>query len=405
MHSFKWVVAFFVALVIVVGVPVFQFLRPAPPITLASTGKLTDAVLGAPPKLDWPKDGQAALVAVGVGDMGCSGRQTSKPIASVTKVMTAYLILKKHPLASGEDGPTVTVRKSDYQTYLSDKAKGESVLAVRVGEELTERQALEGLLLPSGNNVATMLAKWAAGSESEFVVWMNQMAHELGMTQTHYADASGFSPESVSTAANQVKLFAKAMDIKAFRNVVGEAQATLPVAGRVFNVDYRLGHGGIIGGKTGSTAEAGGCFAFASEKHIGKQNVLIVGVILGQEASTQIPSSLMTALDEGVTLSMEAQAALHEVRVIAAGEPVAALHAPWMSPHVVRPVQSLTVIGWNGMRLASKLTEPHRLTRRIAAGEPVGALTIVAGRQVKHTSLTTDVTMAGPSYLWRLKRL
>lgn len=405
MRSFKWVVVFFVVIAIVVGVPVIQFLRPTPPVTVASTNQMADVVPGEAPKLDWPKTGQAALIAVGVGDLGHSGPQTPSPIASVTKVMTAYLVLKQHPLALGEDGPELTVTKSDYQTYLTDKAKGESVLPVWSGERLSERQALEGLLLPSGNNVATMLATWVAGSEVKFVKQMNETAKEMGMTETHYADASGFLPQSESTAVDQTDLFVKAMNIDAFRNIVSQAQATLPVAGPVFNVNYRLGHGGIIGGKTGSTDEAGGCFAFAAEKNIAGTQVLIVGTVLGQRASVDEPSSLMKALDEGVTLSKEAQAALHEVHVLDAGQAVATLKAPWMSPRIVRPSTSLTVIGWNGMGLKSTFSTSNRLSGSVAAGETVAELTLTAGMQTKRTSLQTDEIISGPSYLWRLKRL
>lgn len=401
-RSFKWLVVLVVIVMVVIAVPVVQFLRPTPTFTLASKGAVETTVPGAAPKIDWPKEGQAALIAVGVGKMGQSGAQTPSPIASVTKVMTAYLILKQHPLGVGESGPEITVTKADYQTYLTDKAKGESVLPVKAGEKLTERQALEGLLLPSGNNVATLLANWAAGSNTKFVQQMNDMAKKMGMTQTHYADASGFLPASASTAVDQVKIFAKTMGINAFKEIVGEAQATLPVAGTVYNVDYVLGHGGIIGGKTGSTGHAGGCFVFASQKTVGSKNVLIVGAVLGQTAAT---SSLMAALDEGVKLSEEAQAALHEVQVVTPSQPVATLNAPWMTSQLLRPANTVKVIGWNGMNIASDVAITPNMKGNLTAGQTVGTLTVTAGDQKEQVSLKTDSAVAGPSYLWRLKRL
>ncbi|WAH41690.1 serine hydrolase [Alicyclobacillus fastidiosus] len=396
-RSIKWII---IALVII-AIPVVQFVRPVPHLTLQVNGATVQTVPGSKPKIDWPSEGQAALAVVGVGDMGHSGAQTPTPIASVTKVMTAYLVLKKHPLSIGQDGPSITVTNEDYQTYLSDKSKGESVLQVKPGEHLTERQALEGLMLPSGNNVATMLAEWCDGSESAFVQEMNSTAKSMGMTGTHYVDASGFNPGSESTAVDQVKLFSAAMQLSTFKTVVGEPQATLPVAGTVYNVDSEVGHGVIIGGKTGSTSQAGGCFVFASQKTIGANNVIIVGAVLGQ---TQTPE-LQTALDAGVTLSKNAQAALRHVQVVSADTPVATLSAPWTKSQVVRAGGSISVIGWPGMVIHESVQQNAKLASHEPAGATIGALTVTVGDQKYSVPLKTSTAMEGPSYTWRLKRL
>ncbi|GEO24601.1 hypothetical protein AAC03nite_03860 [Alicyclobacillus acidoterrestris] len=398
MRSIKWII---IALVII-AIPVVQFVRPVPHLSLQVSGATVNTVPGAKPKIDWPSEGQAALAAIGVGDMGHSGAQTPTPIASVTKVMTAYLVLKKHPLGIGQDGPSITVTNEDYQTYVSDKAKGESVLQVKPGEKLTERQALEGLMLPSGNNVATMLAKWCDGTESAFVNEMNKTAKSMGMTNTHYVDASGFNPGSSSTAVDQVKLFSAAMQLPTFKAVVAEPQATLPVAGTVYNVDSEVGHGVIIGGKTGSTSQAGGCFVFASQKTIGAKDVVIVGAVLGQ---TKTPE-LQTALDAGVTLSKNAQAALRHVQVVSADTPIATLSAPWTSSdETVRAGENVSVIGWPGMPIHESVQQAANLPTHVDAGATIGTLTITVGDQTKKIPLKTTKAMDGPSYAWRLKRL
>ena len=87
------------------------------------------------------------------------------PIASLAKIMTAYVVLRCHPLPAGGPGPPITVTAADAAAYASDKRHGQSVVKVERGEKLTERQALEALLIPSGNNIASMLAGWDAGSE------------------------------------------------------------------------------------------------------------------------------------------------------------------------------------------------------------------------------------------------
>ena len=172
--------------------------------------------------------------------------------------MTAYLVLVAHPLRRGAGGPQIVVKPADVAVYQADVAAGDSVVAVRAGERLTERQALEALLLPSGNNIATLLARWDAGSERAFVARMNARAGALGLAHTHYTDASGVQPGTQSTAADQVRLAMLAIQVPVFRQIVAMGQVTLPVAGRQHNLDKLLGTDGIVGIKTGTTSQAGG---------------------------------------------------------------------------------------------------------------------------------------------------
>jgi serine-type D-Ala-D-Ala carboxypeptidase (penicillin-binding protein 5/6) len=208
------------------------------------------AFTGRPLRLAWPRQGEAAVGVQGVGLIGFHGSGRATPIASLAKVMTAYLVLADHPLSGGEPGPQITVTPADVVVYRADEAAGQSVVAVRAGERLTERQALEGLLLPSGNNIATLLARWDAGSERAFVAKMNSRAQTLGLLHTRYTDASGVQAGTVSTAVDQVRLAMRAIVLPAFRQTVAMAQATLPVAGRQYNKNALLGKDGIFGVKT-----------------------------------------------------------------------------------------------------------------------------------------------------------
>src|SRR5205814_7710540 len=127
-----------------------------------------------------------------------------------------------------------------------------SIVPIVAGEELTELQALQALLLPSANNVAAVLARWDAGSEARFVARMNATAQSLGMSHTRYTDPSGFDDATVSTAADQVRLIDRAMRVPVFAGIVATPSATLPVAGTVHNTNTLLGHDGFVGVKTGS---------------------------------------------------------------------------------------------------------------------------------------------------------
>jgi D-alanyl-D-alanine carboxypeptidase (penicillin-binding protein 5/6) len=147
---------------------------------------------------------------------------------------------------------------------------------------LTERQALQALLLPSANNIAGVLARWDAGSVQQFVARMNVTARSLGMTHTRYTDPSGYDDATVSTAADQVRLVDRAMRLPVFASIVATPSATLPVAGTVHNTNTLLGRNGFVGVKTGSTAAAGGCFAFRAIRWIHGKRTTITGVVLGQ---------------------------------------------------------------------------------------------------------------------------
>jgi D-alanyl-D-alanine carboxypeptidase (penicillin-binding protein 5/6) len=242
----------------------------------------------------WPAGGQAA-VQTGQGRIQAGPNQHAAAIASIAKVMTAYLVLRDHPLRPGWDGPAITLTEVDVAD--TDRRRGErqSVVSIAAGERLTERQALQALLLPSANNIAAVLARWDAVSEGRFVARMNAVAHSLGMTRTRYTDPSGFDDATVSTAADQVRIVDRAMRLPVFARIVATASATLPVAGTVRNTDTLLGQGGFVGVKTGSDDAAGGCFAFRAIRRIDGKRTAITGVVLGQPGQDQITAGLVTA--------------------------------------------------------------------------------------------------------------
>jgi D-alanyl-D-alanine carboxypeptidase (penicillin-binding protein 5/6) len=239
----------------------------------------------------WPEYGQAA-VQIGQSRIQAGPNQHSAPIASVAKVMTAYLVLRDRPLAFGDDGPTITLTDADVADTDRRGRQGESVVPILAGEQLTERQALQALLLPSANNVAAVLARWDSGSATRFVVHMNATARSLGMTHTRYTDPSGYDDATVSTAADQLRIVERAMRLPVFANLVATTSATLPVAGTVHNTDTLLGRNGFVGVKTGSDAAAGGCFAFRAIRVVHGERTTITGVVLGQPGHDRIAAGL-----------------------------------------------------------------------------------------------------------------
>ncbi len=385
---------------LVVAVGALQFLRPVPPIVLVRAAPSTVTLPGRMAPLPWPQFGEAAVAVDGVGLVGSHGGDQAEPIGSVAKVMTAVLVLKDHPLQLGATGPTVTVTPADVATYQQDLAGGQSVVPVASGEVLTELQLLEAMLIPSGNNIATLLAQWDAGSEGAFVSEMNREARALGLTRTTYADASGLSPETASDAADQTRLAEYAMANPVFAEIVAMPQVTLPVAGVTYNVNADVTHGGIVGVKTGSTPQAGGCFVFAYQTTVGSRSVLVVGAVLGQGGTSVLDS----ALAAGVELAHALGPQIELVPLLSPATVVARLEPAWSAPIPVTPSQSYTALGWPGLRLHLRVV-PLRLGTSLRARQRVGAVLVQSPAGRVSLPLAGPSPVHGPSLRWRLTRL
>jgi D-alanyl-D-alanine carboxypeptidase (penicillin-binding protein 5/6) len=124
---------------------------------------------------------------------------------------------------------------------------------------------------------------------------MNATARSLGMTHTRYTDPSGYDDATVSTATDQVRIVDRVMRLPVFATIVATPSATLPVAGTVQNTNTLLGYDGFVGVKTGSTAAAGGCFAFRAIRWIDGKRTTITGVVLGQPGHDQVAAGLAAA--------------------------------------------------------------------------------------------------------------
>ena len=105
-----------------------------------------------------------------------SGPEQPVPVASLTKLMTAYVILHDHPLAPDESGPHITVTQADVDDYDTDTVSDDSNAQVTARRAVDRAQVLEGLLVHSADNYADMLARWDAGSVPAFVAKMNAAA-------------------------------------------------------------------------------------------------------------------------------------------------------------------------------------------------------------------------------------
>jgi serine-type D-Ala-D-Ala carboxypeptidase (penicillin-binding protein 5/6) len=275
----------------------------------------------------------------------------------------------------------------------------QSVVKVVAGESLTELQTLEGLLIPSGNNLAVLLADWDAGGTDAFVAKMNAAAHSLGLTSTRFVDVSGLDPGSESTATDLVHLGEAAMALPAFAQVVDMGQATLPVAGKVVNFDYDLGHAGIVGIKTGTDAAAGGCFLFEAQSVVDGEKVTLVGAVLGQQTSSPITAVLNAA----VQLAQAAFTDMTKLPLLPAGQVVGHVVATWGSSVAVKTATSPSIVGWPGLPLTGQV-HVGLISSDVRRGTRVGVLDVDVDGHNSEVEVRTAATLNGPSPIWRLTR-
>ncbi len=389
-----------VLLLLLVAAAAVNYLRPIPPANPSPLLPVSDVVPGTPSALPWPAHGSAAVAVSGLGLVATSGGEQPIPAASVTKVMTALVLLEDRPLKTGENGPTITLTDIDVESYRDDLAGNQSTVPVQAGEELTELQALEGMLIPSANNLAETLARWDAGSVPSFVAKMNARAAALRLTHTRFGDVSGASPDSVSTPSDLVALGMTAMRTQnVIAQVVSMAQANLPVAGTVYNVDHVLGQSGIVGIKTGSGLNTGANFLFAANATVDAHAVVIYGCVMGQPTLDAAFAAAQTLIG-GVT------AQLHVRRVITRNQSIATYTTAWGEQTDLVSTVDVDLAEWPGLILRQRIeASPIVVDHPIGPGTPEGTVHLVLADYSLDVPLVTADPLYPPGRFWRLTRL
>ncbi|MFH9730494.1 D-alanyl-D-alanine carboxypeptidase [Streptomyces sp. NPDC017260] len=362
-------------ILLVIAFGVVQSMRSLPTPTLDLTAQDSFTFEGGKPGIPWPSSGQAALDVQGIGTFGSSGDQKPVPIASVAKVMTAYVVLRDHPLESGAAGPKIAI---DQAAEDQSQAGQESTVNVYEGDSISQREALEAILIASANNVARLLARWDAGSEKAFVGKMNAAAKDLGMTNTTYTDPSGLNDTTVSTAVDQVKLAKEAMKSPAFREVAAKMSYDDYKGVNHSNWNQLVGHNDVVGIKTGTTTSALGNLLFAAKKEIGGETRTIVGAVVRQPAGGKDNTILGAALASSDKLIRAAQDTLESRTILKKGSVVGYVDDGLGGRTPVVATQDVKAVGWPGLTV--KLTfKADEVPHTAAAGTKVGTLAVGDG--------------------------
>ena len=383
---------------------IVQFVRPLPAPVLALTAEPTFTFEGGELQLPWPTEGQGAAEVEGVGSLGTYGAQKPAPIASVAKTMTAYVILRDHPIKGNQSGPEIPVDKKAGEQA---KAQDESTAPIKEGQEYSEKELLQLLMIPSGNNVARLLARWDAGSEAAFVEKMNAAAKDLGMTDSVYTDPSGLQSTTVSTPLDQLKLAKAVMQNDVFREIVNMPNLTVEgIPGQIENNNNILLKPGVGGIKTGSSTPAGGNLLWSANTVVDGKNRRILGVVMGAKDADQLYQKLQLAIDYSLKIIQKAQADVTSAAVVRKGQVVGHVDDGLGGTTPVVATKELKAIGWPGLKVQLRLTDGGKVVPHAAkAGDVVGEISIGTGAGAVSAPVALQKDLVEPGFDRKLTRL
>ncbi len=401
-----------IALALAAVLMAVQAIRPLPDATLELAGSTSSYTFDGRFDIPWPEKGQGAVQAQGMGSLGTFGEQKPVPIASVAKVMTAYVLLKEHPLKKDEAGPEIEVDGKAVQDGMSEDESRVEGLAV--GTKFTQQDMLKMLMIPSGNNIARLLARWDTGSDTEtaFVRKMNDAAKALGMKDTTYTDPSGLDAETVSTAVDQLKLAEAVMRFDAFRPIVALPNATfegLPQPIINNNDNLLLAGLSITGIKTGSNTAAGGALMWAAYKTVDDETPLLLGTLLDQRVDGPDPNganSLILVKDNSKKVIEAVRSTLTSSVAVDKGQVVGHLDDGLGGRIPLVAAKDLKVLGVPGHKLDLRLDDDGKsLPRTAKAGTEVGVLTAGSGPDALKVPVDLQTDLVEPSLGSKLTRL
>jgi D-alanyl-D-alanine carboxypeptidase (penicillin-binding protein 5/6) len=341
-----------------------------------------------------PGFGESAIAADGFGTLATDGPQDQVPIASITKVITALVVLDAKPLADAADpGPTLTFTQSDVEILQQTQAELGSYEVVSDGLQLSQKQALTVMLLASANNYAQSLATWAYGSVDAYLLAANDWLAIQGLTGTVVDDTSGISSGSRSTPADLLAIGSLVMASPSLAEIVGTSSTDIPGVGLIENSNKLLGVEGVNGIKTGTTVDAGATLLYSAVLAVGSQSVHVIGVTLGAQTHAALRDSVATLL-------ASVRESFHEVTLTTAGQSVASALTVWGASTDITATESLTRVVFADTPIT--LTPVISPLSSGAVGTDVGTLEIAIGAQTLSVPLELQAALEDPGPGWRL---
>lgn len=348
-------------------------------------------------------DGAAAISVAGAepylgpdaaGVWMVSGGDDPRPIASITKVITALVVLDAYPIADGDRGPTLTFDREDHALYDAYFVRDATIAPMPIGSSLSLRDALATMLIPSASNYAEAVAVWAFGSVSGFRAAADRWLTANGLERTSILEPSGLDPRNTSTPSDLIALGRIASAEPTVAAIAAMPSVSLPGPGTLVNTNGLLGQSGITGLKTGTLEESGSNLLYTATVDVGLPEPLsVVGVALGGSSQRGVGASVLDVLrrlTEG----------FHATALAQPGQQIGSYTTAWGSSARVVLGEGASLRTWSDTRIVvdSDVREPREWTD----GEVLGEITWTAGPESVTVPVVLDGDIEPPTDWWRL---
>lgn len=373
----------------------------APPLAASQTpGVSTPAAVA----LALPAEGASAISISGAdqylganasGIWATSGTDEVRSIASITKLITALVVLEAKPLADANDpGPTITFDKAAHDLYDKYYVMGATIAAMPTGIKMSLRSALAMMLVPSASNYAEAVSTWAFGSQSRFLSATREWLAANGLTGTTIVEPTGISSRNTSTPSDLIKLGKIAAANPAIAAIVASGSVSVPGAGVMTNTNSLLGGSGITGLKTGNLGENTYNLLYSATLHVGvTESFTVIGVILGGSSREAVNADVVELLDS-------IRGGFHDVPLAERGQEVGSYSTPWGSTARMIVAEDASIFTWSDTPITATMT--ITTPEDYADGEVVGSITWTAGPNTETVPIEMDGTIRPPTAWWRL---
>jgi D-alanyl-D-alanine carboxypeptidase (penicillin-binding protein 5/6) len=375
----------------------------APVGAAAATTVRPDVAVPAAAKIVMPDEGESALSIAGADDyLGrkadvvfvASGGNGALPMASISKLVTAMVVLSAKPLNGSSAGPTITFDKADEKLYDKYFALNATIAKMPTGSTMSERDALETMLVVSACNYAEAVADWAFGSEANYLYATRKWLTAHGMSHTTMVEPTGVDARNKSTPSDLIKLGKLTMANPAIASIVAKKSLDVPSLAGMPNTNDLLGTDGINGIKTGTLVPGGSDLLFSAVVPVGTSKPLtLTGVMLAGYSRTSVDTEVR-ALIESI------KSGFHQVQLGTQGEVVGTYSTPWGAEASMVLGKSASTLTWSNEAITSSMTTTTIKTGK--DGETVGTITWTAGKSTVSVPVVLQGSIKGPSAWWRL---
>lgn len=332
------------------------------PIAAPAHGSSLTRIVPAGPIL-----GATTLIAAG----GPANSSDPLPIASITKLITALVILDAKPMAQGELGPTITFTKADSDLYDDYYVRQATVQPMKSGSTMTLHDALEMMLVASASNYAEAVSTWSYGSQSRFLTATRTWLTKNGLLSTTIVEPTGLDPRNLSTMDDLILLADLALAHPVVAEIVAMPKTSIDGVDPTNNNNDLVGTLGIDGIKTGTLPAAGSCLLYsATVMTDAGVPVRVTGVILGGENRYSVGNDVR-ALIESV------QRYPQTVTLIEAGARLGSYTTSWGATAALVAGSSASVVTWGAFPVVTDIATRQLYTGK--EGADFGKLTFGLG--------------------------